>query len=118
MAVVFLFILGYDAWKGFWFADPATGTVRFGVGIGSLVLLANVICLAGYTLGCHSMRHLLGGFRDQFSKRPAFRLPYRCSTCLNDTHHRWAWLSLLVVAFSDIYIRLCSMGVWSDLRLL
>ncbi len=118
VAVVFLFILGYDAWKGFWFADPATGTVRFGVGIGSLVLLANVICLAGYTLGCHSMRHLLGGFRDQFSKRPAFRLPYRCSTCLNDTHHRWAWLSLLVVAFSDIYIRLCSMGVWSDLRLL
>jgi hypothetical protein len=117
ISVVFLFILGSDAWKGFWFADAATGAVRFGVGVGSLVLLANVIALGGYTFGCHSMRHILGGFRDQFSKTPAFRVPYNCSTCLNDKHHRWAWVSLFIVAFSDIYIRLCSMGIWSDLRL-
>jgi hypothetical protein len=29
----------------------------------------------------------------------------------------WAWCSLFSVAFSDIYIRLCAMGVWTDLRL-
>ncbi len=26
----------------------------------------------------------------------------------------WAWCSLVWVAFSDIYIRLCSMGIWTD----
>jgi hypothetical protein len=30
----------------------------------------------------------------------------------------WAWASLLSVAFADLYVRLCSMGVWSDARLL
>jgi hypothetical protein len=31
---------------------------------------------------------------------------------------RWAWASLLWVAFSDIYVRLCSMGIWHDWRIL
>jgi hypothetical protein len=31
---------------------------------------------------------------------------------------RFAWLSLFSVAFCDIYIRLCSMGVWTDFRLI
>jgi hypothetical protein len=30
----------------------------------------------------------------------------------------WAWCSLFTVGFSDLYIRLCSMGVWSDFRVL
>jgi hypothetical protein len=30
---------------------------------------------------------------------------------------RWAWASLFSVAFSDLYVRLCSMGVWTDWRL-
>src|SRR5262245_14176919 len=70
-AVVFLFFLSYDAWKAFWWTDPATGAKSFGVGLGTLILVINVICLGGYTIGCHSMRHILGGFRDQFSRKPA-----------------------------------------------
>jgi hypothetical protein len=31
---------------------------------------------------------------------------------------RFAWLSLFSVGFADVYVRLCSMGVWTDLRLL
>lgn len=115
ISVGFLVVLTYDAWKGFWFAD-ASGATHFGVGLGSLVLVANVVCLGGYTFGCHSMRHILGGFRDQFSRKPAFRMPYACSSCLNRAHHRWAWVSLLMVAFTDLYVRLCSMGIWSDPR--
>ena len=42
---------------------------------------------------------------------------YRCVSCLNGRHMRWAWTSLVWVAFSDIYVRLCSMGVWTDLRI-
>jgi hypothetical protein len=30
----------------------------------------------------------------------------------------WAWTSLVWVAFTDLYIRLCSVGVWTDFRLL
>jgi hypothetical protein len=30
----------------------------------------------------------------------------------------WAWMSLVWVAFSDVYVRLCSMGIWHDVRLL
>jgi hypothetical protein len=29
----------------------------------------------------------------------------------------WAWMSLFSVAFSDVYVRLLSMGVISDPRL-
>ena len=116
-AVIFLGILSFDVWKAFHWADPAGGGVRFGAGIGTLLLLTNVVCLGGYTLGCHSMRHILGGWRDQFSRKKLFKAPYACATCLNTAHHRWAWVSLFTVAFSDIYIRLCSMGIWHDLRL-
>jgi hypothetical protein len=30
----------------------------------------------------------------------------------------WAWMSLFWVGFSDLYVRLCSMGIWHDLRLI
>ena len=117
IALGFILILSYDVWKALWWPDPATGGTRFGVGLGTIILAANVVCLAGYTCGCHSLRHVLGGWRDQFSRHRLFRQPYRCVTCLNDKHHRWAWVSLFTVGFSDIYIRLCASGVWHDLRL-
>jgi hypothetical protein len=37
---------------------------------------------------------------------------------INPNHGMFAWLSLFSVAFADLYVRLCSMGVWTDLRLL
>ncbi len=117
VAVLFLFILGWDAWKAMWFPVAGGGT-EFGIGVGTLILILNLVCLSGYTLGCHSMRHITGGFRDQFSLNAVFRVPYACSTCLNNAHHSWAWTSLFTVVFSDIYIRLCSMGIWTDLRFL
>jgi hypothetical protein len=80
-------------------------------------LAVNVVFLAGYTFGCHSLRHLIGGYRDLFSGSPLRRNAYRCATCFNRRHMLWAWMSLLWVAFSDIYIRLCSQGIWTDWRI-
>ncbi|MBX3148260.1 MAG: hypothetical protein KF785_15965 [Gemmatimonadales bacterium] len=117
IALIFLGLLSYDAVKGFWFADGSGGN-SFGIGIGSLILVVNVIALGGYTLGCHSLRHVVGGFQRQFSRRPLFKTPYACVSCFNRAHHRWAWVSLITVAFSDLYIRLCSMGIWTDYRIL
>lgn len=116
LALLFIVVLSYDAWLGFWFTDGAGGT-EFGIGIGSLVLLANVILLGGYTLGCHSLRHLIGGRKDLLAGSAVQLQSYRCVSCLNRGHMRWAWLSLFWVGFTDLYVRLCSMGIWSDWRL-
>lgn len=118
LALAFLVILSYDVWKALWFIDPVTGRTGFGIGVGTLVLAANVVLLGGYTLGCHSLRHLVGGYLDRMSGAPVRRVSYQCVSCLNRAHMRWAWMSLVWVAFSDVYIRLCSMGVWTDFRLL
>lgn len=117
LALLFLIFLSHDAWKAMWFEDPATGTVSFGLGVGTIVLTANVVFLGGYTLGCHSLRHLIGGRVDTFSDSPVRRKAYDCASCLNRRHMLWAWMSLFWVGFSDLYVRMCSMGVWSDWRI-
>ncbi|HSJ65730.1 MAG TPA: hypothetical protein VK922_17700 [Gemmatimonadaceae bacterium] len=117
-ALLFLVVLSYDAIKATQFTDPATGVTEFGVGLGTLVLMANVILLGGYTLGCHSLRHLVGGYRDRVAGNVVRKTAYDCASCLNRGHHRWAWLSLVMVAFTDLYVRLCSMGIWTDWRIL
>ncbi|MDQ2667288.1 MAG: succinate dehydrogenase [Gemmatimonadota bacterium] len=116
-ALLFLIILGLDAVRGYFFAD-ANGVKHFGIGVGSLVLTINVCLLSGYTLGCHSLRHLVGGYLDRLSGRPTRRKAYDCVSRLNRGHMNWAWASLIWVAFSDIYVRLCSMGIWHDIRIL
>ena len=119
VAMIFLVFLALDVWKALWFTDPATGRTSFGVGVGTLVLLTNVILLGGYALGCHSLRHLAGGCLDQISRASATRRQaYRCVSCLNRRHMVWAWMSLFWVAFSDVYVRLCATGVWADYRLI
>ena len=110
-------LLAYDAWKAMWFVDAATGQEVFGIGLGTVVLVVNVFLLGSYTLGCHSLRHIVGGFLDHLSKAPARRQAYNCVTCLNKRHQRFAWLSLFSVGFSDLYVRMCAMGVWTDWRI-
>jgi hypothetical protein len=116
LALIFVFILLYDAWKAMWFIDAA-GETSFGVGVGTIVLTANAALLGFYTFSCHSFRHLIGGFRDQLSKTPVQQKAYNCASCLNSRHMYWAWMSLFSVAFADIYVRLVSMGIWTDFRI-
>jgi hypothetical protein len=117
IALLFIVILSYDVWKALWFVNPATGREEFGIGVGTLLLAANVVLLGGYTFGCHSLRHLVGGYLDRLSRAPVRKKAYDCVSCLNRGHMRWAWFSLIIVAFCDVYIRLVSMGVWTDWRL-
>jgi hypothetical protein len=113
----FLVFLSYDVWLGMWFTDPATGQQEFGIGVGTLVLAANVVLLALYVLGCHSLRHVVGGRCDEMGSDTR-ATTYRCVTCLNRRHMLFAWCSLFSVAFADIYVRLCALGVWTDWRLI
>ncbi|MDH3627903.1 MAG: succinate dehydrogenase [Acidobacteriota bacterium] len=100
-------------------ADVVASFVRngeIGVGVGSGVLFMNATLLSGYTFGCHSFRHLIAGQKDCMScgkQTLRFRM-WKGSTWLNVFHARFAWLSLFWVAFSDIYVRLVSMGTIRD----
>lgn len=117
IGLVFILLLSHDAWKAMWFLDPETGLKQFGIGVGTLVLTLNVVLLGGYTLGCHSLRHAVGGILDRFSGKPIRRTAYYCVTCLNRKHMIWAWVSLIWVAFSDVYVRMCATGLWTDFRI-
>src|SRR5271170_446907 len=116
LALCFLVLLAIDVWQAMWFTDAA-GKVHFGIGLGTLILAVNVYLLGSYTFGCHSLRHLIGGGRDEISKSPLCYKAYKCVGCLNRRHMLYAWCSLFTVGFSDLYIRLCSMGIWHDWRI-
>lgn len=111
IALFFIADLAYDAYNGFDFNG------HFGIGVGSIVLLIDVILLSLYTFGCHSLRHLVGGIMDRISRSPVRRKAYSCVSCLNEHHMRWAWCSLCWVAFTDFYVRACSMGLIRDWRI-
>ena len=118
-AVIFIFILAYDVYLALrW--PAADGGQQFGIGVGTLVMAINVILLANYTFGCHSLRHLIGGGVDCFScargGKARFKL-WQGVSRLNRHHQLWAWCSLFSVALTDVYIRLCAMGVIHDVRL-
>jgi hypothetical protein len=117
LAVALVLILLKDVWDGLWF-PTSDGAVRFGVGVGTLMLATDVFLLLGYTFGCHSLRHLCGGRVDRISECPLRGKFYRCSSRLNARHNAWFWASLTWVGITDLYIRLCAMGVISDWRIL
>ena len=89
------------------------------VGLGSIVMLVNVILLSLYSLTCHSFRYLMGGRIDQFSKARAGTLWQRATMTLNrmnPMHGAWAWYSMFSVALTDVYIRLLMAGVIHEPR--
>jgi hypothetical protein len=89
-----------------------------GIGVGSLVISINTALLAGYTFSCHSLRHIIGGRNDEVSTNAVRWSCYSACSAMNRKHQVFAWLSLVSVGFADLYVRLCSMGIWTDYRLL
>jgi hypothetical protein len=111
-ALAFIPLLGYDAVISFW-RDG-----KFGVGVGSIVITLNVILIAGYTFGCHSFRHLIGGRSDCMScgQATARYGLWKKASWFNARHMNFAWFSLVWVMVTDLYVRLVSMGVIKDLN--
>jgi hypothetical protein len=96
------------------------------MGLGTLIMVANIILLTGFTFGCNSLRHLVGGRLNCFScpmhngqAEPKLRKGYylwQWATRFNLHHMEWAWLSLFSVGFTDFYIMMCARGIWTDVR--
>ena len=113
IAIGFVLVLSYDAILAFF------RNGELGIGVGTVILLLNPIFLAGYTFGCHAFRHLTGGHQDCFTcPQGKEKIRYRIwqgVTKLNSKHMFWAWISMIWVAFTDIYVRMVSKGYWIDL---
>ncbi len=119
LAMVVLGFLCYDTVRAFMFRG-SDGSLHFGMGVGTLVMLTNVILLAAFTFGCNSVRHLVGGRLDCFTCSAAARTRHRLwrgVSVLNGRHMQWAWISLGWVALTDLYIRLAAAGVFHDPRI-
>ena len=119
-ATLIVLFLWWDALIAFRFpvvdeAGVVTGS-EFGMGLGTLVLLANAAFLSLYSFSCHSCRHLCGGGIDMLSQHPLRLKLWRQVSRLNANHMQFAWVSLVGVMLADVYVRLLSMGYISDLR--
>jgi hypothetical protein len=115
LSLIVLLFLWVDVVRAFTFQG------HFFVGLGSLVMLVNVILLSAYSLTCHSFRYLMGGRIDRFSRAPAGRLWHRIVMVLNRAnpqHGAWAWYSMFSVALTDVYIRLLMSGVIHEPRVI
>ncbi len=114
-ALALIVFLTHDAIVSFRFSDG------LGIGVGSIVLTLNALFLAIFTFGCNSLRHLIGGGVDCYSCvsfGKARHRGWKIVSRFNAHHMTWAWISLFWVGLSDLYVRLLSMGIITDLRIL
>lgn len=113
LSFVLLFFLWSDVVRAFRFENG------LGLGVGTLVLFGNTTLLTGYTLSCHSLRHLVGGRLDRCEGPLASACfsAWQGLSWLNPQHVAWAWASLASVGLADLYVRLVASGVIHDVRL-
>jgi hypothetical protein len=109
LSVGVLVILAFDVWKAFWFTDPATGAVSFGVGVGTLLLAVNTVLLGGIcsaaircvtswaaaSTSCRGADGRAGVFLRELPQPPA---------------HGVGVDQPVAVAFADLYVRLSLHG--------
>jgi hypothetical protein len=111
-AVILISILNtYDAIDAFHGKDGGIG-----FGLGTLIMVINVVLLWGYTLSCHSCRHITGGRLKNFSKHPVRYWIWTQISKLNAKHMQLAWTTLGTLMLTDLYILLVASGTISDLR--
>jgi hypothetical protein len=112
-AVVISVINTYDAIRAFQGKDGGVG-----VGLGTLIMVINVILLWTYTASCHSCRHIIGGKIRSFSRHPLRYKAWTLVSKLNTRHMELAWTTLGTLMLTDGYIALVSSGAFSDLRII
>lgn len=121
VAVVFVPLLWIGAIQGFHngeeIIDGAAVETGWGIGLGSVLLVLNAFLLMMYTFSCHSFRHLIGGGLNCFSCSRWTRARKRLwdyVSLWNVNHRLWAWVSLIGVVGTDLYIRLVANGHITD----
>jgi hypothetical protein len=114
----------------FYFAIPVAGILTYDVvlgfrdqhghwghaGLGTLILLINIVLIWAYTFSCHSCRHIVGGRLKHFSRHPVRYRLWSWAGKLNTRHMQLAWASLISVAVADFYVYLVASGAFHDPR--
>ena len=90
----------------------------FGIGLGTIIMVVNVVLLWTYTLSCHSCRHIVGGRLRHFSRHPVRYKVWIWVSKINGKHMQLAWLTLGTLALTDLYIWFVSAGLFTDLRII
>ncbi|MGH3321902.1 MAG: hypothetical protein ACRDN9_17360 [Streptosporangiaceae bacterium] len=111
-AMIFAGILSYEAVLSFRDHSGAWGHAGFG----TLMLVVNALLLWGYTLSCHSCRHIMGGRLNHFNRHPIRYRFWSWVSTQNGYHMQWAWASLVWITLTDVYIRLVASGTIADVR--
>jgi hypothetical protein len=111
-AIVVSLILSYDVVLAFRDEHEDWGHM----GLGTVIMLINIVLIWLYTLSCHSCRHTVGGRLRHFSKHPIRYRAWTLVSRLNLSHARYAWYSLFSVALTDLYIYLLATGAFDDPR--
>jgi hypothetical protein len=101
LSLVVLLFLWVDVVRAFIYSGA------FFVGLGSIIMLINVVLLSLYTLTCHSFRYLMG---------PVWHRAVTILNYANPRHGFYAWVSMFSVALTDVYIRLLMAGVIHEPR--
>ena len=112
LAALFLLINLYDMVLSFHGVDGGIG-----MGLGTLIILVNVIMLGLYTMSCHACRHVVGGRLRHFSKHPIRYRYWTLASKLNTRHGQFAMISLFTVIATDAYIMSVSADWFSDPRI-
>ncbi len=111
-AVIISLVNTYDLVRAF-----HGGSGGIGMGLGTLIMLANVVLLWSYTLGCHHCRHAIGGRLRHFSKHPVRYRFWSGVSVLTGKHQQFAWITLSSLLITDLYIWLVASGVFADPRI-
>ena len=106
IGLLFNMVLTFDAFIALRNAEGEWGHMS----VGTLVLAGNAAFLWLYSLSCHSCRNVIGGRLKSFSKHPMQYKMWTFVSKLNARHPQFAWISLVWVALSDLYIRSVATG--------
>ena len=109
--LVFNVILTYDVLIAFRNGEGEWGHMS----VGTLILAANATFLWLYSASCHTCRHVMGGRLKNFSAHPVRYKAWTYVSKLNAHHPRFAWISLVGVALTDLYVREVAIGAIPNL---
>ena len=112
LACCLLMINTWDAFMSFHGKDGG-----FGIGLGTVIIWANLVMLWGYSVSCHACRHVVGGRLKYFSKHPVRYRMWTFVSRLNAKHMQFAWASLFSVIITDVYIMSVAAEWITDLRI-
>ena len=86
------------------------------MGLGSLILFVNAALIWGYTLSCHSCRHIIGGRLQHFSKRPIRYKLLDVGVQAQREPHAVGLVFAVWLALTDFYVRCLATKTFHDPR--